>query len=239
MSELAGKRVVVVGLGASGVAAARLCLRRGARVVANDRKPLGALSDEARALEALRRHAGRRRPRPGRACRKPTSSSCRPACLRCRELEAAERAGRRRLGRGRARGPLHGAPRAGRRHRRDQRKEHHDVARRGAARGARACERSSAATSASRLPIAPTSASTSSSSRSRASRWSGSTASGPHVSALLNVTDDHLDRYASFDEYAAAKGNAFVRQTAEDWAVVPAGDALCVREARRGGARLS
>ena len=32
----------------------------------------------------------------------------------------------------------------------------------------------------------------------------------PHVAALLNVTDDHLDRYASFDDYAHAKGNAFV-----------------------------
>src|SRR5271155_4855442 len=51
VSELSGKRVVVVGLGASGVAAARLCLRRGARVVANDGKPREALSDEARALE--------------------------------------------------------------------------------------------------------------------------------------------------------------------------------------------
>ncbi len=45
--------MVVVGLGASGVAAARLCLRRGARVVANDAKPASALSDAARALEGL------------------------------------------------------------------------------------------------------------------------------------------------------------------------------------------
>ncbi|MGH7438489.1 MAG: UDP-N-acetylmuramoyl-L-alanine--D-glutamate ligase, partial [Polyangiaceae bacterium] len=52
MSELSGKRVVVVGLGASGVAAARLCLRRGARVIANDSKPREALSGEARALES-------------------------------------------------------------------------------------------------------------------------------------------------------------------------------------------
>ena len=49
----------------------------------------------------------------------------------------------------------------------------------------------------------------------------------PHVSALLNVTDDHLDRYASFDAYARAKGNAFQRQTEGDWAVVPCGDAIC------------
>ena len=60
----------------------------------------------------------------------------------------------------------------------------------------------------------------------------------PHVSALLNVTDDHLDRYASFDDYAHAKGNAFRRQTAEDWAVVLAGDATCALEARRGKGRL-
>jgi UDP-N-acetylmuramoylalanine--D-glutamate ligase len=60
----------------------------------------------------------------------------------------------------------------------------------------------------------------------------------PHVSALLNVTDDHLDRYASFDDYARAKGNAFRRQTGDDWAVVPAGDAMCLREAQRGGGRV-
>ena len=43
--------------------------------------------------------------------------------------------------------------------------------------------------------------------------------------ALLNITDDHLDRYPSFDAYAAAKGNPFVQQTADDVAVVPTGDA--------------
>jgi UDP-N-acetylmuramoylalanine--D-glutamate ligase len=56
--------------------------------------------------------------------------------------------------------------------------------------------------------------------------------------ALLNVTDDHLDRYASFDAYADAKGNPFVRMTERDLAVVPRGDALCVRQAGRGGARV-
>ncbi len=45
--------VVVVGLGASGVAAARVCLRLGARVTANDARPVDALSPEARSLEAL------------------------------------------------------------------------------------------------------------------------------------------------------------------------------------------
>jgi UDP-N-acetylmuramoylalanine--D-glutamate ligase len=56
--------------------------------------------------------------------------------------------------------------------------------------------------------------------------------------ALLNVTDDHLDRYPSFDAYAAAKGNPFARMTAGDLAVIPRGDALCARQAQRGGARV-
>jgi UDP-N-acetylmuramoylalanine--D-glutamate ligase len=56
----------------------------------------------------------------------------------------------------------------------------------------------------------------------------------PHVSVLLNVTEDHLDRYPSFDAYAAAKGNAFVNQTEDDVAIVPAGDRTCRREADRG-----
>lgn len=60
----------------------------------------------------------------------------------------------------------------------------------------------------------------------------------PKVSILLNVTPDHLDRYPSFDAYAAAKGNAFVRQDPSDLAVVPAGDALCLREAQRGRAAI-
>lgn len=60
----------------------------------------------------------------------------------------------------------------------------------------------------------------------------------PHVSVLLNVTPDHLDRYDDFDGYAAAKGNAFVRQTRADVAVVPVGDEICARQARRGEGRV-
>jgi UDP-N-acetylmuramoylalanine--D-glutamate ligase len=56
----------------------------------------------------------------------------------------------------------------------------------------------------------------------------------PRVSILLNVTEDHLDRYASFEAYADAKGNAFARQTAGDAAIVPHGDATCLRQASRG-----
>jgi UDP-N-acetylmuramoylalanine--D-glutamate ligase len=60
----------------------------------------------------------------------------------------------------------------------------------------------------------------------------------PRIATLLNVTDDHLDRYPNFLAYAAAKGNMFVNQGVEDVAVVPKGDSLASREARRGDARL-
>src|SRR6185503_882105 len=60
----------------------------------------------------------------------------------------------------------------------------------------------------------------------------------PKVATLLNVTDDHLDRYPNFQAYAAAKGNMFVNQGVEDVAVVPKGDSLASREAQRGDARL-
>jgi UDP-N-acetylmuramoylalanine--D-glutamate ligase len=56
--------------------------------------------------------------------------------------------------------------------------------------------------------------------------------------ALLNITDDHLDRYPDFDAYARAKGNPFVRMTEEDLAVIPHGDARCAAEAARGKARV-
>lgn len=42
-----------------------------------------------------------------------------------------------------------------------------------------------------------------------------------HVAVLLNVSPDHLDRYASLDAYAAAKGRIFERQGPTDFAIVP------------------
>jgi UDP-N-acetylmuramoylalanine--D-glutamate ligase len=53
LASLAGRRVTVVGLARSGVAAARLLVAAGARVVATDAKPLDGLSADARALQAF------------------------------------------------------------------------------------------------------------------------------------------------------------------------------------------
>ncbi len=60
----------------------------------------------------------------------------------------------------------------------------------------------------------------------------------PRVSVLLNITDDHLDRYDGFQDYADAKGNAFVNQREDDYAVVPHGDAVCAAQAGRGRGQL-
>ncbi len=46
----------------------------------------------------------------------------------------------------------------------------------------------------------------------------------PRVAVLTNITPDHLDRYASFSDYAAAKARLFARQEPEDFAVVNADD---------------
>jgi UDP-N-acetylmuramoylalanine--D-glutamate ligase len=44
----------------------------------------------------------------------------------------------------------------------------------------------------------------------------------PWIAVLLNLSPDHLDRHASFEEYGRAKARVFENQTAEDWAVVNA-----------------
>jgi len=53
LQTLVGRRVAVVGLARSGVAAARLLHAAGARVSASDAKPLAGLSEEARGLRQL------------------------------------------------------------------------------------------------------------------------------------------------------------------------------------------
>ena len=59
----------------------------------------------------------------------------------------------------------------------------------------------------------------------------------PWIAVLLNLSADHLDRHASFDEYAAAKARIFANQTPDDWAVVNADDPAALALARGGRAR--
>ncbi len=59
-----------------------------------------------------------------------------------------------------------------------------------------------------------------------------------HAAALLNITDDHLDRYPSLEAYAAAKGEIFRNQQSDDVAVVPFGDARCEALSAIGSGRV-
>lgn len=52
------------------------------------------------------------------------------------------------------------------------------------------------------------------------------------VAVCLNVTQNHLDRHHTFENYAAAKGNLFRTQRAGDYAVLNADDATCREFAR-------
>ena len=40
-----------------------------------------------------------------------------------------------------------------------------------------------------------------------------------HVAVLLNLSEDHLDRHPSFEAYVDAKARIFERQTPDDWAI--------------------
>ena len=55
----------------------------------------------------------------------------------------------------------------------------------------------------------------------------------PAISVWLNLTPDHLDRYADENEYRNAKLRIFENQTGEDWAVVNFRDALPPLHAKR------
>jgi UDP-N-acetylmuramoylalanine--D-glutamate ligase len=59
----------------------------------------------------------------------------------------------------------------------------------------------------------------------------------PWISLWLNLADDHLDRHANLDEYAAAKARIFARQGAGDVAVINADDPAVVRWSRGIAAR--
>ena len=53
----------------------------------------------------------------------------------------------------------------------------------------------------------------------------------PDVGVLLNITEDHLDRYPSFEAYADSKVSLFRRQSSADFAVLNGADPVCVRRA--------
>jgi UDP-N-acetylmuramoylalanine--D-glutamate ligase len=51
----------------------------------------------------------------------------------------------------------------------------------------------------------------------------------PRISVLLNITEDHLDRYPSYDEYIEAKLRIFANQNSGDLAVLNRDDPIVMR----------
>jgi UDP-N-acetylmuramoylalanine--D-glutamate ligase len=60
----------------------------------------------------------------------------------------------------------------------------------------------------------------------------------PKVAVVLNVTPDHLDRHKTFEAYADAKARMFENQRSDDFAVLNADDPTCVSMAQRTKAQV-
>jgi UDP-N-acetylmuramoylalanine--D-glutamate ligase len=225
--ELSGKRVIVVGLGKSGIAAAALCRARGAMVVGTDSAPLAKLAPGARELGIELRVGGH----AGVDFEHADVIVVSPGVPPLAELERAAGAGALVIGEldlacrfveapivaiGGTNGKSTTTTLVG------------DIL---AAAGKRAFVGGNLGT-----PTAEAVGKSwdvvvlevSSFQLERAPEFH------PQVSVLLNVTEDHLDRYASFSLYAEAKGNAFSKQEPGDAAIIPFGDAICEEQARRG-----
>jgi UDP-N-acetylmuramoylalanine--D-glutamate ligase len=59
----------------------------------------------------------------------------------------------------------------------------------------------------------------------------------PWIALWTNFADDHLDRHPDVSSYAAAKARIFANQTAEDWAVINADDPEVMARSRSTRAR--
>ncbi|MDQ3034470.1 MAG: UDP-N-acetylmuramoyl-L-alanine--D-glutamate ligase [Myxococcota bacterium] len=242
--ELAGKHVVIVGGGKSGLAAARLCLEAGARVTINDAKhesEAALLTTGAREIGAELVLGGHPEALFGSADVIVLS----PGVPSLAIIDAAERRGARvmaevELASHWLRGTLVGITGSngkstvttlvGEMAALAARAEGGRPSFTGGNLGdALALAASSPAAGESGLVVAELSS----------FQLERSTSMRCAVAACLNVTADHLDRHGTFAAYAAAKGRIFLTQSKGDAAVVPAGDELCLSLARAGVATIS
>jgi hypothetical protein len=222
-AALAGRRVTVVGLARSGVAACRLLRACGARVTATDAKPAALLGETARALaaEGVRLHAGGHPPEafadaelcvtsPGVPAEHPALADCRRRGVPViGEVELAYRAMTADVlavtgtnGKTTTTALLGAlAAESGR-----------PILVGGNIGRPLAAE--ALTVPADGLVVAEVSS----------FQLETTDTFRPRVAALLNVTPDHLDRHASVAAYAEAKARIFANQTAADWAVLNADD---------------
>ncbi len=60
----------------------------------------------------------------------------------------------------------------------------------------------------------------------------------PIVSAILNITPDHLNRHHTMENYGLAKANVFANQTEDEYCVINGDDEFCVRLAEKAKAKV-
>lgn len=60
----------------------------------------------------------------------------------------------------------------------------------------------------------------------------------PHIAVILNITPDHLDRHGTFEKYALAKERIFAVQDANDFVVLNADNARVALAASRSAAKV-
>lgn len=234
--DVAGKRIVVVGLARSGIAAAGFLASRGARVVATDRKPEGELEAEALSLKGLgvELEAGAHRAETFTGADMVVVSPGVPWDLR--ELASARARGvpvmaELELGFRFLPGPV--AAVTGTKGKSTTT----------AALGAMLREMGRDVRVGGNIGQAVTGLVDGATSRTQfvlevsSFQLEGVDTFRPHVAVFLNLSTDHLDRHPTFEDYARAKARVFRNQTAEDWAVVNAEDPRVMALAGLGQAR--
>ncbi len=229
--EIAGKRVIVVGLGQSGIAAARLCAARGARVVAADAAPLERLDAAVRELDAEVVTGGYDGVRFEDAALIVIS----PGVPAFPALRAAEAAGVEVIGELELAWRCLDAPLALVGGTNGKSTTTTLLGHLVAASGARTFVGGNLGTPLSDAVDGSWDALVVEASSFQLER---APTLRPRVAVLLNISEDHLDRYPDLAAYARAKGNAFINQTPEDIAVIPANDQLCAEQAARGRGRV-
>lgn len=229
--ELRGKTVVIVGLGKSGISAAKLCLARGAHVVATDRARQDQLSHELKSLKAELKLGGHDDVDFAGADLIVIS----PGVPSFPELEAAEAGGVPVIGEielalGFVTAPVIAVGGTNGKSTTTTLLGHlfEAAERRVFVGGNLGIPVSDAVGTDLELMVLEVS----SFQLERAPTFR------PRASVLLNISEDHLDRYDSFQAYADAKGLAFVNQTDADFAYCPANDAACLAQVRRGNGNL-
>jgi UDP-N-acetylmuramoylalanine--D-glutamate ligase len=212
MEELAGKRILVLGLGISGRSAAAWCAERGAIVVAADERPAEALAGAVPA--GVEPWLGRSFPDPADFDVVVPSPGVPPERYRSR---AARVWGDIELAGAALSVPIVAV--TGTNGKSTTTALVVDLLRAAGLRAAMAGNVGTPALSLVGMPLDAAVLEVSSFQLETTERFR------PAVAVVLNLTPDHLDRHHTLEAYAAAKLSILANQRADDWAVLNAADA--------------